>query len=173
MPRTYEPIASQTLGSDTSSITFSSIAALWTDLRLVCVGRSVWSSDGFDALILRFNGDSASNYSYTYLGTFSGSPTSGRSSNQTNVSVTRVNPSTSGNTNPSISAIDIFSYANTSVFKTLLGAGAADAEAIQVIRSVGLWRSTSAISSITISGAQGTGALRSGFTASLYGIKAA
>jgi hypothetical protein len=35
MAATYEPIATQTLGSAATSITFSSIAADWTDLRLV------------------------------------------------------------------------------------------------------------------------------------------
>ena len=40
MPATYEPIATTTLGSAATNITFSSIPATYTDLRLVLVARS-------------------------------------------------------------------------------------------------------------------------------------
>jgi hypothetical protein len=58
---TYEPIATTTLGTATSSFTFSSIPATYTDLRLV-IG---WVS-GTNPRI-RFNSDTATSYSQTAM----------------------------------------------------------------------------------------------------------
>jgi len=63
MAITYEPIASTTLGSAASTITFNSIAASWTDIKLILIGTS--STGG--AVIFRFNNDSGSNYSNVQL----------------------------------------------------------------------------------------------------------
>ena len=64
MPATYEKIATTTLGSATATITFDSIAASWTDLRLVVVGTQTTS--GADVK-LTFNNDTATNYSSTCI----------------------------------------------------------------------------------------------------------
>jgi hypothetical protein len=61
---TYEPIASQTLGSAVSSVTFSSIPQNYTDLILV-VNYGI-SANNFGARI-RFNGDTGSNYSDSFI----------------------------------------------------------------------------------------------------------
>ena len=64
MAITYEPIATTTLGSATASVTFSSLGS-YTDIVLVC---SVQSASSGDARInIRFNGDTASNYSGTCM----------------------------------------------------------------------------------------------------------
>jgi hypothetical protein len=60
---TYTPIATTTLGSAASSVTFSSIAGTYTDLRIVY--STVSSADAGN--YLRFNSDSGSNYSNTTL----------------------------------------------------------------------------------------------------------
>lgn len=64
MAATYEPIATTTASGSSSSITFSSISSAYTDLVLVA-NASVTS--GSDTAILRFNGDTGSNYSRTFL----------------------------------------------------------------------------------------------------------
>ena len=64
MPATYEPIATTTLGSAVNSFTFSSIPNTYTDLVLVVVVPTAASSGTFG---LRFNSDTASNYSHTTL----------------------------------------------------------------------------------------------------------
>ncbi len=64
MAATYTPIASATLAASTSSITFSSIPATYTDI--VVVINDINSTGSFDTNI-RFNGDSGSNYSRTGL----------------------------------------------------------------------------------------------------------
>ena len=157
MPRTYEPIASTTLGSAANTVTFSDIPGTYTDLRLV----AVFTDSNFYTL-LRFNSDSGNNYSRTYLI----NATSGRNSN---VSSAYLDGHNTGLT-PNI--FDIFSYANTNVFKTCLNA-AANMGASEVARHVYLWRSTNAITSVSIISPNNTSSIASGATFSLYGIKAA
>jgi hypothetical protein len=67
----------------------------------------------------------------------------------------------------------IMSYANTNVYKTVLGAGAAASR--EADRVVSLWRSTSAITKVAVSpgGSFPTYNFNSGATASLFGVKAA
>jgi len=73
MAMTYTPIATQTLGSSVSTVTFSSISGTYTDLVLIA---QPIASAGVD-LELRFNGDSGSNYSCTQLSGDGSSPAYG------------------------------------------------------------------------------------------------
>ena len=66
MPNTYEPIATNTLGSAASSVTFSSIPSTYTDLIVV---MNYANSTGLADVFFRFNGDTGSNYSDTILKT--------------------------------------------------------------------------------------------------------
>ena len=157
MPATYEPIASTTLGSSTSTVTFSSISNNWTDLLLVGnplgPAGSPW---------IRFNSDSSTLYSRTDLINLSG-VSSRRFSGETELYIGVADAG------PSVFRANIQSYSSANVFKTVLSEAAAPASL--VYRVVGLWRSTSVITSITI-GTNG-GSHSSGSTFSLYGIKAA
>ena len=63
---TYDLIASQTLGSAATSITFSSIAASWTDLRLVFVGKASIGATYISPWI-QINSDTSTNYIYIFL----------------------------------------------------------------------------------------------------------
>ena len=161
MATTYEPIATTTLGSAAASITFSSIASSWTDLRLVVTGGT--SVSGTYAWI-RYNSDSSSNYSTTRLDGDGSGPASA-----TTTSATFIRNSTALDSNPNLIITDIFSYAG-STFKTCLIETSADQNGSgRVTRTVGLWRSTSAITSILFSANSGN--LNAGTTATLYGIK--
>ena len=63
MPATYEPIATTTLASAQSSITFNSFSG-YTDLVLV----SNWASANSTAFLnIQFNGDTGNNYSETEI----------------------------------------------------------------------------------------------------------
>jgi hypothetical protein len=66
MASTYTLISSQVLGSNTASITFSSIPGTYTDLTLRVSARSD-DAGQMDYLVTRFNSDSATNYSNTSL----------------------------------------------------------------------------------------------------------
>ena len=161
MPATYEKIASTTLGSAATTITFSSIPATYTDLRVVWVGTTSSAAD----ITLRYNNDSASNYSQTYLDGTGTSAISGRLTSQTSIYLFP-NGGTS-TTIPSLYAFDVFSYAG-STYKTMLQESSGDKNGSGgVDRSVGLWRSTSAITRIDL---LSNFNMSIGTTATLYGI---
>jgi hypothetical protein len=163
MPATYEPIASTTLGSAAASHTFSSIPGTFTDLRLIV-------SDGLTNnynIGCRFNSDTGSNYSHTQIYGTGSAAASTRDSSQTALFL-----GYTGTSAPNVLVTDIMSYANTNVFKTVLSASVAPART--VTRAVGLYRSTSAITSVQVYIIFGGPVdLPTGTTLSLYGIKAA
>lgn len=181
MPATFEPIASQTLGSSASTVEFTSIPSTFTDLVLVCYLRAdqvTFNSTNYPHL--RLNGDTGTNYSYTrlYARSTSGSwsALSERLSNTSNNGMGGVS-TTSSNSNIYTPVVyQIMSYANTNVNKTILAAGAQVSNLTNEDgpwRSVALWRSTSAVTSILLRPSQDPSNFVSGCTFSLYGIKAA
>jgi len=163
MPATYEPIATTTLGSAAASITFSSIPATYTDLRLVFVARTTAG----DNIRIQFNGDtSSSNYSSTWI---VGDGSTASSSRNTDFSRIQL-PSSLNGTQPALVNVDIFSYAG-STFKTLLVSESKDLNGSGVTaQQVSLWRNTSAITSVFLE-SQGGGTFMANTTATLYGIK--
>jgi hypothetical protein len=166
MPRTYEPIATTTLGSAAASYTFSSIPATYTDLVLVL--NSIADSTAFH-IYAQFNSDTATNYSQTILygdGT-SASSTRESSQNQARYSYGAAVRTTS----PTTTIITILNYANTTTFKTSLLRNNRASDGVDAI--VSLWRKTpEAINTIKIyNSAAANFAIGSTFT--LYGIKAA
>lgn len=166
MAVTYEPIATSTLGSATATITFSSIAATYTDLRLILTG-SVTTGTIIPDLI--FNGVTTTTYSYTSLSGQGTAASTGTISNQANIDLGYQTGFVAG-TISSIS-IDIFSYAG-STNKTCLVATSMDKNGSGAVeRIVGLSRNTAAITSVTLTAPSGT--FIEGTTATLYGIKAA
>ena len=161
---TYEPIATTTLSSAASTITFSSIPNTYTDLRVVVA--NAFTSYGLDTVRIRFNSDTGSNYSYTMLTGDGSTAASSRGTSQTQPIVGRAGYQS---TRPSMILIDIFSYAG-STNKTYLAADAADQNGSgEVNRVVGLWRSTSAINAIELRNVT----FEAGCVVTIYGIKAA
>ena len=168
MALTYEPIATTTLGSAAASITFSSISSAYTDLRVVLVGRSSFASAN-SAAGIKFNGDSASNYSCTFLRGDGSSASSSRISNTTGAYLGALPGSTATAGALGLIQIDLFSYAG-STYKTLLSASGSDSNgAGRIERFVNLWRSTSAITSLVLDAGNSSN-FEIGTTATLYGI---
>lgn len=165
MPTTYEPIATTTLGTGAISITFSSISSAYTDLRLVFVCTN---ASGGDQVKITFNGVTGTSYSYNYMygdGTTAGS---GNAPNQPEINAAIGGIST---TVPTMYTADIFSYAG-STYKTCLVTGNEDKNGSGLVsRTVGVFKNTAAITSVTIAKSSGTYAV--GTRATLYGIKAA
>lgn len=161
MDKTYEPIATQTLGSAAASVTFSSIPQTYTDLVLV-VSRTL-SANQYVAM--RFNSDNTSNYSFTRLSGNGTSAASARGSSETFGRLSIGNPANLFNVIGQIQ-----NYSNTTTYKTWLSRSNIPADFVGVI--AGLWRSTSAITTIEfLTTTADTFAIGSTFT--LYGIKAA
>jgi hypothetical protein len=166
MATTYEPIATTTLGSAAASVTFSSISGSYTDLVLVCRVIAATNAGGQN-LLLQFNSDTGSNYSFTWMYGDGTSATSSRQSNQT--SMGRADFYTT--TRPTATIIQIQNYSNSTTYKTALWRNGVTDSGAGTRANVGLWRSTSAIDSITIKTDTGNFGTDSMFT--LYGIKAA
>ena len=162
MAQTYTPIATQTLGSAAASVTFSSISGAYTDLIMIIDGAVTSSSLlGITAV---FNSDTATNYSNTNL---NGNGTTASSTRVTNGAFVTVALGSTGRGN---TIINIPNYSNTTTYKNTL---CRTNIASQYVRAnVGLWRSTSAITSILI-GLDVSDTFIAGSTFTLYGIKAA
>jgi hypothetical protein len=160
--RTYEPIASTAFTSSTAQVEFTSIPGTYTDLVLIGISRG-----GSLSQALNFNGVGGvgnTTYSQTRLYGTGSSAASDRYSNASQIDVSHTTSATS----LAIAKIAIQQYANTNVFKTVLVEHAAPENA--ALRTVGLFRSTNAITSIKLFPYAGTYAEG---TFSLYGIKAA
>lgn len=163
MPATYEPIATTTLGSAQSSVTFSSISGSYTDLILICSIQSD-STGNPNSFVQVGNGsiDTGSNYSWTRM---VGNGSTASSSRGTSVS----DGVLIGDETPSSFSTDILhfqNYSNTTTNKTILTKG--NQASAAVTATVGLWRSTSAINQIKVYCAGRN--IIAGSTFTLYGI---
>jgi len=165
MPATYEKIASTTLGSASSTITFSSIAGTYTDLRLVCVYTT--ASFGIFTRV-RFNADNGGNYSDIYIIGDGSTASSARDTGSPSFIGFGAYPNGISSGQYNLVEADIFSYAG-STFKSCLISSSLDKNGSgDVQRLFGQWRNTAAITEITISTNGGT--MSAGSTATLYGI---
>jgi len=162
---TYTPIATNTLSSAASSVTFSSISGAYTDLVVVC-NAGVTASGGY-TLAMQLNGDTGNNYSGTRLSGNGTTAASYRASNL-NYYFAGLNMPDTLTTNV---IFHLMNYSNTTTYKTALirmndvGVGTAAMAC--------LWRNTAAITSINLSAEVGATTLLAGSTFTLYGIAAA
>jgi len=166
MPSTYEPIATQTLGSGASSVTFSSIPNTYTDLVLVC--NFATSLNATAGVYIQFNGNTGSDYSVTNLIGDGSTASSSRTSNATFFRIAGSGVGTSSAFD-NTALINVMNYSNSTTFKTtVFRSGQASRSTMS---GIGLYRSTSVISSLVLTGE--TQNISTGSTFTLYGIKAA
>lgn len=170
MPSTYEKIATQTLASAASSVTFSSIPGTYTDLVLVVLAKQTGTPTGTDAFIT-LNGSGSSIYSRTVL---NGDGTTASSSRGTNMD--RAYFPVSPQTADAVIIYNFMNYANTTTNKTFLMRYGGSPGV--TFAAVYLYRSTAALTTIALTGSDQMGAgtpdnWAIGSTFNLYGIKAA
>ena len=166
----FESIATVTVGSGgASSISFSGIPSGYQHLQVRAVASDSRSTSADSRLYLTFNNDTSSSYNeHTLWGT--GSTTGAYGS----PSVPNIPALIIGKSNGSIfgaSVMDILDYASPSKNKVLRTLGGVDANGSGSINlQSGLWRSTSAITSIQLTPI--IGPILQHSTVALYGIKA-
>lgn len=150
-------IATTTVGSATSTITFSSIPSTYTDLKIIVSGYSTASG----SLSITLNG-TTTGYSETKMygeGSITGS---NRASNSTEWDFS------STSTTGTLSIIDLFSYSSTSVYKTAIQSQSNDKNGSGESRiGVFLWRNTAAVTSFTLTTNQ---QFTTNTTVTVYGI---
>lgn len=172
MANTYTLIEAKTLTTTTASITFSTIPATYTDLKIVMSVR-VDQATAAGSLAITFNSsstgyyyksvfgngatvanDQASNYSKAYCGDYTGTTA----------------------TSNTFSNIEIYipNYTNATTYKSFSCDSVSENNATTARANIiaGSWQDTAAsITSLTIAPFSGTGSFESGSTFYLYGIK--
>lgn len=149
-----------------STVSFTSIPSGYTDLILVAVAKSSTTGSSVNQYRIRFNNDTASNYSNTQINGNGSTAASSRDTTQTELYVGLLSQ-TSAQAETSI--FQVMNYSNATTYKTLLARGNSSSGGY-VSANVGLWRKTpEVINRLDIYGPSGetvTG------TFSLYGIAA-
>jgi hypothetical protein len=157
---TYKPLATVTLGGSDSDIVFSSIPATYRDLILVINGTVNFT--GADSTLMRFNGDTGSNYSNVRMvGTGSAATAYADTATYAYIGVP-------ANSDRFSIITQIMDYSATNKHKTLLSRhGQASG---WVTAHAGRWANTSAITSVTIMANASASVFSAGTTFSLYGV---
>ena len=176
----FQSIATTTVGSGGSSfVEFTSIPSRYKHLQIRAISRYTGSQNSGAAVYMQFNSDTGSNYSLHRLLGYANLAETGTSAaglaNQVYMQCGYTTGGTAGGTTNMFGAqvIDILDYANTNKFKTMKALGGYDSNTDTGYRSIGLhsglWRSTSAITSIKIFPETDAWSQYSSFA--LYGIK--
>ena len=156
MANSHVLISSQTLGSATATVTFSSIAATYRDLRIIITGAATASSNCFISL----NGDTtATNYNWVWA-----------MGNGTTATSTTGNDRVFGNSQNAqgIMIYDFMDYSATDKHKTNLAR--TSFAGIETIMVAERWANTAAINSIAFTANATT--WTTGTTFYLYGVLA-
>ena len=163
----YIPIASQTLGSSASSVTFSSIPTTLNGktLRdLVLIATPIGTVNQFEALT--FNGDTGANYNLVWMSGNGSTAASSGGSGYNNI-INDQGWDSVRTTYGTQFVYNIFDYSQTNKHKSvLLRTNRAD---FRTVATAARWANTAAITSITF--VQVSGNLAAGSTFSLYGIE--
>lgn len=172
---TYVPIQTYSISnSTTASVEFGAIStSAYTDLIIKAVG---FCDTANLSQVIRFNNDSSALYSLTYVGGNNSTTVTNRTSNSTGLSANYLTGWSGSSTSPANWSCHIMNHANTSIFKNIISRAGLVAGGVYIGTEtvVGLYRSTSAITSITVSaGYTASHFFGSGTKITLYGIKAA
>jgi len=155
----------------TGTVTFSNIPQVFNNLRVICTGRTTAAAT-VQSWGLRFNGDSGNNYDLQEI-VVSNTTASGALTNTTNSIRIGILPGANGVANYSgQTTIDVQNYTNTSFFKTASSVSnslSSTAGDCYTKVSSGSWKSTVAISSLTIYPWDG-GNFVAGTISNLYGV---
>jgi hypothetical protein len=173
-PQPGLPVISEVVTSGSqSSVTVSSIPSTYRDIKIVVSGRGTTAATS-TGLNLTLNGDSGSNYDSERLysnGTSMGTPANGLA--QTSIYFADLVAASATAGVSSTAEMTIYNYAGTTFQKALDGVyqlknGTAAAGNFFTFKNSGWWRSTSAVTSLTLTPA--AGAFQDGTVVTVYGI---
>lgn len=179
IPGAFDSISTQSISSDTASVTFSSIPQTYTHLQIRAISRSTRTDSTSDNLQFQFNSDTGTTYNfaqlYAQVNTGNTSTTgSGSSANTSSAYAVFGSIGTNSGANYFGCAVtDILDYSDTTKVKTLRslgyhGGGNGNVRTVAYCQST--WRSTSAITSITVFS---IGSQKQYSHIALYGIRSA
>jgi hypothetical protein len=173
----FYQIATTTLGSATSTVTFSSIPADYTHLQIRASYQTSRGTYPLDKIFIRFNSDTASNYS-THVVQGDGASATSSAENTDKITDRDMSSTTAASGGLVFGGLimDILDYANTNKYKTVRSISGFDTNGTvsgfggRVGLFSGNWRSTSAITSITFT-VDNAANYSANSKFSLYGIK--
>jgi hypothetical protein len=167
----FESIATIDVGAGgASGVTFSSVPGTYKHLQVRSVSRTTRNDASVDGIYMRLNGDTSGNYSTHFI---MGDGSTASVNGYANYSIMLgtflgADAQTAANVFTA-SIYDILDYANTNKYKTTRSSAGYDSNSVGGISlSSGSWRSTNAVTSITLL-AEGSFVQYSSF--GLYGIK--
>ena len=167
----FESIATVTVGAGgSSSVTFTSIPSTYKHLQIRGIARDSRSNAATN-LYIQYNSDTGANYTaHELYGNGSTAVAGFEGASQTSALAARVTGNNSAANAFGGFVIDVLDYANTNKYKTSRSlAGHEDNSSGAIWLISGLWMSTSAITSITITPVTSPILQYSSFA--LYGIK--
>lgn len=170
----FESIATGTGTGSSNTITFSSIPQTFKHLQIRYIARMTGANTGY-GFYLRVNGDSGSSYlRYWARGRQDAASIAGDNGFQTQMSIAGVPGANSSANIMGMGVIDIFDYTSTAKLKSFKYITGVDQNQsfsdTYTLAGAGLWNSTSAITSLSFTGDDGS-SLTTATKIYLYGIK--
>jgi hypothetical protein len=159
---TYTPVATVTLGTAVSSVTFSSIPATYRDLILVVNGTTSGGNNGPTG---RFNSDAGTNYPQIFMWATTVAQSGTNANNGFSIT-----SSTSLAGERFQGVVSVMDYAATDKHKTVLTrSGYTNASSIRIVEaSASRWTNTAAITTFAVVSTGNNFAI--GSTFNLYGV---
>jgi hypothetical protein len=167
----YESIATYTLNSSQSTVTFSSIPSTFKHLQVRISGKNTRTGEQSASIFFEVNGDTSNtNYTTHYMSTSGSTPTSFGRATGNYTGLSGISPSADVTSIFGPMIYDFIDYTNTNKYKTIRCINGYDANGSgSLYLSSNLWLNTNAISSILFSVPGFSWAQYSKFA--LYGIK--
>ena len=174
IPNSYESIATATGTGSSGTISFTSIPSTYKHLQIRGILRNDTVATTASSLRVRFNGDTASNYSHHTLSGDGATAAATGTATQGYMNVANCNPCNSAASNiVGSTLIDVIDYASTTKTKVQRALSGVNSNAsdttYKIVLSSGLWNSTAAITQIDLVSASGLWTTQTTFA--LYGIK--
>ena len=174
VPNSYESIATTKLTGNQATITFSSIPTTFTHLQLRVFARTNRVGGVEANLLIRFNNDTSTNYTYHDLyGDGSSATASAGGASQTSIIANRLTGADAAASIFGAIVVDVLDYTSTNKNKTVRALGGVDRNGAGGISfSSGLWfKAPEAINRIDLTTIAGTANFIADSSFALYGIK--